>query len=215
MPRPLVIPSDIHPFHITGRCLNRDWFKVPLASVWPAMEDQLFLAHAEFGLRIHAFVLMPNHFHLLASTPRANLSTIMAYFMGQTAREITRLAGRINQTYGARHHKSMIASHHYYMSAYKYLYRNPVRANLCRHAEEYTYSTLAGICGVMPLRIPIENDLILFNPKFDQSALSWINQPPLSETDDDLIRKALRRKIYQYTRDKNSKKMPEIETRIY
>src|SRR5580704_2469249 len=32
-----------------------------------------------FGLRLHAFVLMDNHYHLLVETPRANLSIAMQW----------------------------------------------------------------------------------------------------------------------------------------
>lgn len=214
MPRLPVVQSDVHPFHVTGRCINRDWFKLPLSEVWAVMEDYLFLINAEFGLRIHAFVLMSNHFHLLLTTPNANLSEAMAYFMGRTARELTSLSGRINQTYGCRHHKSMIVDYHYYMSAYKYVYRNPVRAGLCEFAEEYRYSTLSGLCGQFPLRIPVVEDLLLFNPYFQQSTLSWINEAPKSANDDDAVRRALKKSIFLYGKNKNSE-LPDLETRSY
>ena len=36
-------------------------------------------AVAQFGLRLQAYCLMPNHYHLLLGTPRANLSRALAW----------------------------------------------------------------------------------------------------------------------------------------
>jgi REP element-mobilizing transposase RayT len=45
-------------------------------------------AGGRFGLRIHAYVLMENHFHLLVETPEANLSRAMQW-MHSNVREQT------------------------------------------------------------------------------------------------------------------------------
>ena len=49
---------------------------------------------------------------------------------------MNRLAGRINQVYGSRFHRSLILDYQYYQSAYKYVYRNPVKAQICLKPEE-------------------------------------------------------------------------------
>ncbi|HXG52678.1 MAG TPA: transposase, partial [candidate division Zixibacteria bacterium] len=33
-----------------------------------------------YGVGVHAYVLMPNHFHLIVQTPRANLPQFMRHF---------------------------------------------------------------------------------------------------------------------------------------
>jgi REP element-mobilizing transposase RayT len=38
--------------------------------------DLLAQLPARFGTRLHAYVLMPNHYHLLLETPEANLSRV-------------------------------------------------------------------------------------------------------------------------------------------
>ena len=178
MPRKLIPISPSDPYHISARCLNREGFKLPLAGVWSLMEDYLFLTSSLYGLRIHSFVLMSNHFHLLLTAPNGNLSEALLYFMRETSREITRMSGRINQTYGSRNHKTRIGNYHYFMNTYKYVYQNPVRAGICERAENYPYSSLNGLCGLSRLSIPLVEDTILFSPVFDESALRWINKPP-------------------------------------
>lgn len=164
MPRKKVPISPKDPYHITARCINRDWFLVKLPTVWDVMSDYLFLCHYLFKLNIHSFVLMPNHFHLLVTAPEGNLSQFLLYFMRETSREITRLSGRINQTYGTRNHKCLIKNYRYYMNCYKYVYQNPIRANLSSTVEAYPYSTLAGLLGLTCLTIPVAEDQLLFNP---------------------------------------------------
>src|ERR1700722_12532057 len=112
MPRNPVPFFPQNPYHISARCLNREWFQLPMNTVWSIMEDYLYLVAHVFDLRIHSFVLMSNHFHLLATAPRGNLSEVLLYFMRETSREITRRTYRINQTWGIRNHKTHIGNSH-------------------------------------------------------------------------------------------------------
>lgn len=213
MPRKIVpiVPTD--PYHICARCHNREWFELPLETVWSIMEDYLYLMAHAYELRIHAFVLMANHFHLLATAPSGNLSEILLYFMRETSKEISRLTGRVNQTYGTRNHKTRIPSHIHYLTAYKYVYRNPVRAGQVRRfAEEYPYSTLHGLCGLSRLIIPVHDEGVLYKPEFDESAINWINDTPSAENDE-LVRLALRRAEFTYKAERATRKRSELETR--
>lgn len=177
MPRKIIDHRPDLPYHINARCLNREWFSLAMPTVWSIMEDYLYLIHAQFGIRIHAFVLMSNHFHLLATAPENNMPQAMRYFMCETSRTVTRLAGRINQTYGARYHKTLLGNPHYFLNSYKYVYQNPLRARLVQRVEDYPYSTLSGLCGLRRLIIPVD-DSVLFAPKFDQATLEWLNRAP-------------------------------------
>jgi putative transposase len=177
------------------------------------MEDYLFLVSHHYSLLIHCFVLMPNHFHMMTTSPEGNLSQAMNYFMRETSREITRLSGRINQTYGARHHKSIINNFHYFMNCYKYVYRNPVRAGLIDQVQNYPYSTLAGICGQKRLVIPIVEDTLMFSPDFDTTTLHWLNQASTPE-DEDEIRRALRRPVFALPKSRQNHRPSTLEFKL-
>jgi len=48
-----------------------------------------------FGVRVHAYVLMPNHYHLLLETPEANLSrTVQWLNVGAAVRRFARRLAR-------------------------------------------------------------------------------------------------------------------------
>ncbi len=177
------------------------------------MGDYLYLVHHAFNLKIHSFVLMSNHFHLMVTAPEDNLSQAMLYFMRETSREITRLSGRINQTYGARHHKTYLGNYHYFMNTYKYVYRNPVKAGICECVEEYPYSTLSGLCGLNHMIVPLELDTLAFSPSFSEENLGWLNRKP-DELLEEEMRLALRHPEFKLRACPKTEKPSRLETEL-
>jgi REP element-mobilizing transposase RayT len=161
--------------------------------VWKIMCRHLHFLSFGFNVKIHSFVLMSNHFHLLATTPEANLSQAMAYFMKATSTELTSAGNRINQTYGARHFRSIVEKNHYYELCYKYIYRNPVVAGLCDLVEDYKYSTLQGLLGQSRLDIPVCEDHLLFSNI--ESTLRWLNTPSTAENWE-VVKSAMKRQRF-------------------
>jgi REP element-mobilizing transposase RayT len=181
---------------------------MPIGEVWEIMSLRLYYLHTVFDVEILAFVLMSNHFHLLLRTPSANLSEAMANFMRETSRAITKAAHRINQTYGQRHSRTIIGSHHYFLQAYKYVYRNPVAAGLCERPENYPYSTLSGLLGANRLIIPVQHDLTLFPDV--EGTLDWLARPSNKE-DWQSVKRALRRHEFSLAKDRSSKEPNRLE----
>ena len=66
----------------------------------------------------------------------------MQSFLISITKKINLNAGRSGRIFGARYHWSLIENEQYYDCALKYIYRNPVKANLAMTAEEYPHSTL-------------------------------------------------------------------------
>ncbi len=168
--------------------------------VWEIFSDQLFFLHHAFDVRIYSFVLMGNHFHLIASFPKGNLGDATRHFMGTTSRLISFEAKSSNHLYGSRIFRSRLGSFHYYLNAYKYLYLNPVRARLSSRVEDYRYSTMSGLVGSCQLTIPIVEDALLFDDP--EQNLMWLNTMPRPE-DLEAVRKALRRSDFKFGTDKN------------
>ena len=205
--------SSIHPYHITARFINRESFGLCLDTLWHIMMDYLCYLHMAYEIKIHNFVLMPNHFHLIARNPKQNLSDAMRYFMRETSRHIAIASGRINQVYGARFHRSAIRGERYFQHAYKYVYRNPVKAGLVERCEDYPFSTLGGKLGQCRLIIPVENDFLLFGGNVEQ-AISWLNRAPAS-SDEEAVRKALRRTVFELPKDRAKRQPHNLETGLF
>jgi putative transposase len=190
------------PYHITARTVNRDHFHVSISKMWSIMCTQLGLAHFKYDLKIHSFLLMPNHFHLIARTEQNSIGKIMGVILSETSKEINQITKRSNQTWGNRHFKSELIQYNYQLNTYKYVYQNPLRAKLCSRIEEWPFSTLNNILDFSKIEFPIEPDHILFNPEFNMNTLSWLNRMPTND-DTEMIRLALTRKAFRLPRNKN------------
>ncbi|WP_413584123.1 transposase [Bdellovibrio sp. HCB274] len=213
MPRSLREHSTEHPFQITARCRNREFFPIPMSEVWTIMEDYLFFISHAYQIEIISFVLMSNHFHLIARTPQGNLNEAMNYFMSNTSRCINEKAGAINQLWGSRYHPSLIDCDHYLMNVYKYVYRNPVEAGLSDRAENYTYSTLNLKLGRGRINFPILADTIL--NESHNFTLKWINQSVDLEQRR-MIERALKRPRFAIPKKvRGNKKKPSLATELY
>lgn len=74
----------------------------------------------------------------------------------------------------------------YFANSLKYIYRNPVRAGMCKDVREYWFSSL---------------NRTDFKWKFDHAKLdiAWLNEPPKKELEE-AIGKALRRREFKLAR---------------
>jgi REP element-mobilizing transposase RayT len=194
-----LIRSDCFPYHVTARGNNREPFPLALGYVWKIATEELAIACDFYGAEVQAFVLMPNHFHLLITTPEVDLGKVMQAFMSSITRRVNHLSGRTGRIFGAPYRPSLITSSNYYAHALKYVYRNPVKARLCEQIEEYEFSTGGRLFGLGHLPIPICLTRVGFEsrlPDLDHSRawLEWLNQP-FSKEIELLIQKSLNKKI--------------------
>ncbi len=200
------------PYSICSRTINKDWFGMSMTDVWSILSEQIhFIAHA-YKIQIYSFIVMSNHFHLLASAPLNNLPTAMQFFLAQSSRQITKSVGRINHTWRAKYFRCQIRTDRYYLHAYKYFYRNPVEAGICRFVEEYPFSTLHGLIGAAPLIVPVQYDDTLFSDF--EGTLAWLNKGTIAEHRE-AVRKALRRRQFRLPREANVGKSHPLESQLY
>jgi REP element-mobilizing transposase RayT len=176
------------------------------------MENYLHFLHFVYQVRIHSFVLMPNHFHMIATFPDANLGQAMNYFMRETSREISRASGRENHLYGTRVFRSALSTFHYFTHAYKDVYRNPIEARLSLRVESYPFSTLQSLLGLKHGMTPLEEDALLFDDV--ELQLSWLNRCPDLESRT-AVKNGLRRQEFQLAPNRKSRRPSELETALY
>lgn len=201
MPRKKFYPTSEHPYHVTARTINQEWFGVPKEVVWAHFANYLYFIWRAYDVRIHAFVLMDNHFHMLLTTPENNLDLAMNYLLREVSKRLGEELGRKNQIFGGPYHWSVLKNSIYYQHAYKYVYRNPVQAGICERVEQYRYSSLPGLLGLDYLYIPVYDNLgLIQNPGVQ---LRWLNKG-YEEDNRSAIQKALKRKEFGFTRDQDT-----------
>ena len=112
------------------------------------------------GWRIHAWVLMGNHYHLVIETPEANLVAGMQWLQNTYTRRFNvrhRLWGRL---FGDRYKSVLVeGAGYYYETLLDYVHLNPVRAGLGDRRRgqsvfDYAWSSVAGGHALAPRRRP-------------------------------------------------------------
>jgi len=83
-----------------------------------------------FGVRIHGFVLMPDHYHLMLETPHGNLSRAMRHLGSQYTRRLNNWMGWDGSVFRGRYRNRMVESDDYWQHLLAYLHLNPVRSRL-------------------------------------------------------------------------------------
>lgn len=211
MPRKRLPVSNEYPYHVSVRANNQDWFALPMDTMWDIFSNALYLTKACFDINIHAFVMMSNHFHLLVSTPQANLAQAMQYFIRETSKEISRRADRKNHNFKQSYFRSLIKDENHLLTVYKYIYQNPMRAKISKKAHHYKYSTLNQLVGLRHGMIPV-NDDILFSGEDWIRNLDWINTPNGVEMDL-AIKNGLRRSEFEPAIDRTTRRKQIAEVR--
>ena len=90
---------------------------------------------------LHAFVVMPNHVHLLI-TPRVELAKITRTIKGKSARQANAMLGRTGQPFWQDESFDHWIRHPQQFEKVKsYIERNPVSAGLVRSPEQWPYSS--------------------------------------------------------------------------
>ena len=101
----------------------------------------------EYGVRVWAYCLMPNHVHLILVPPSEDA---LCRAVGETHRRYTR---HVNFREGWRGHlwqgrfASFVMDEPHLLAAARYVERNPVKAKLVRKAENWPWSSAAAHAG--------------------------------------------------------------------
>lgn len=97
-----------------------------------------------FALRVSAFCLMPNHYHLLVQTPDANLSRCMRHISGVYTQRYNSGHSLDGQLFRGRYKAIVVPEDSYLLQLVRYIHRNPVRAGMVEKTELYDWSSHKG-----------------------------------------------------------------------
>ena len=140
MARPLRVEYEGAFYHVTSRGNEKkDIFSSP--EDYEQFKTYLYEAREKFGYKLHAYVLMSNHFHLLIETPEANLNRLMHYINGSYTGYYNRKQKRVGHLFQGRYKAILVDRDSYLKELSRYMHLNPVRAGMVGKPEEYQYSS--------------------------------------------------------------------------
>lgn len=102
----------------------------------------LNLALEKTGCRLHAYVLMSNHVHLVLTPPEPGAVAKLFMSLGGTyVRYFNRKYSRSGTLWERRYYSSLIDTEVYLLTCYCYVEMNPVRAGIVDDPAVYRYSS--------------------------------------------------------------------------
>lgn len=94
------------------------------------------------GCRVHAYVLMTNHVHLLVTPLAVGAVGRMMQMLGrQYVRYVNARVARTGTIWEGRYKASLVDSEHYVLACHRYIELNPVRAGMVGDPAEYPWSS--------------------------------------------------------------------------
>jgi putative transposase len=96
---------------------------------------------------VHAFCLMPNHYHLLLETPSADLSAGMQEINGTYGAWFNRLHGFVGHLFQGRFRPLAVEGDGHLLHLTRYIALNPVRARLCLTPADWRWSSFGQVVG--------------------------------------------------------------------
>ena len=152
MARPIRLDYSGALWHVTARGNERK----PIyrdSEDCTAFVDVLGRTVARYRWQLHAFVLMPNHYHLLVETPVATLSRGMRQLGGVYTQRFNRRWSRCGHLFQGRFFSLHVERESHLLELARYISLNPVRAGLATRAAEWrwgSYRALAGLEAAPP-----------------------------------------------------------------
>lgn len=103
----------------------------------------------EYRVAIHAYVLMDNHFHLLATPETADGVPRMMQSVGRRyVRWFNDRHGRSGTLWEGRYKSTLIETERYLLACMVYIDLNPVRAGMVTQARDFAWSSHAHYAGL-------------------------------------------------------------------
>ena len=160
MARPLRVEYPGAAYHVINRGnAGENIFK--LKSDRQKFLDYLQIAVERFMLKIHAFCLMDNHFHILLETQQPNLSRAVQWINVSYAVYFNRKYTRSGHLFHGRFKSILVEADEYLKELSRYIHLNPVRAGLVDQPADYPWSSYPMFIGKTSIPDWIETDWLL------------------------------------------------------
>ena len=126
---------------------------------------------------VHAFVLMSNHVHLLATGTRPMaLSRLMQDVGRRYVKYVNTAYERSGALYEGRFKSSLVESPSYFLTCMRYIELNPVRAGMARGPGEYPWSSFGQNATGEPTGLVVAHpEYLSLGPDAERRSKAYVN----------------------------------------
>jgi putative transposase len=120
------------------------------------LESALERVRHSYKLYVYAYVVMPEHVHLLLSEPQQDtLANALKSLKQGVSR---RLLGNAEHFWQKRYYDFNIRNYPQFLEKLRYIHRNPVRQGLCERPEDWEWSSFRHYATGCEGRVQIESE---------------------------------------------------------
>lgn len=102
-----------------------------------------------FKIAIHAYVLMPNHIHLLVTpADTVGLGKLMQWVGRYYVPYFNQRYSRVGTLWQGRYRATVIDSEKYFLTCSRYIELNPLRAGMVERPDQYVWSSYVHHAGI-------------------------------------------------------------------
>jgi putative transposase len=147
-------------------------------------------------LQIYGYCLMPNHFHMILRPPRAEcLSFFMRWLLTSHVRRYHGYHETSGHLWQGRYKSFIIQEDEHFLTALRYVERNPLRAHLVSSGLDWPWSSLKENTGSsaqnlldpLPLELPsdwgMQIDMPLTKEEIEHIRISIVRQSPFVDSE--------------------------------
>ena len=141
MPRQARKKSESGIYHIMFRGINRQ-------SIFGDEEDRERLFNTlinykqQCGYQVYAYCFMDNHIHILLKEGKEELPLVWKRIAGSYVYWYNLKYHRCGHLFQDRFKSEPVETDAYFLTVLRYIHQNPVKAGLCKAAEQYPYSSM-------------------------------------------------------------------------
>ena len=140
MARPLRIEYPDAYYHVMNRGRRAEAIFLDVED-YVNFQELLIELTTVYGIRIIAYCLMPNHYHLFLQTPKANLSESFRHLNGLYTQKFNRKHQVDGALFRGRFKSILVDKETYYLELIRYIHRNPLRAGIEKKLGDYPWSS--------------------------------------------------------------------------
>jgi len=169
--KPRIIQNEF-PYHLFCRTNNRT-FRFNQRQITRIVFNAVTEAALKYRVKVHHIVLMSNHYHIIAATTEENVHRFMQYANSKIAVQYNRTVGRTGHLWGGRYKSCIVSNDEYYLSAVRYIYRNPVRAKMVKDISDYEDSSLQFWAFGRDMNVYLTDDHLVLYMGANRQKVAW------------------------------------------
>lgn len=175
MVRPLRIEYPGAWYHVLnrGRRKERIFFDEKDYEAFFTLLDEVT---KQYKAEIHAYALMPNHYHLIIRTPLGNLSRIMRHINGVYTQIINGKYELEGSLFKGRYKSILIEADKYLLELIRYIHRNPYKAGLEKRLGDHKWTSHGAYLGKRKRpQWLVVNDVLQYFSKREKEAIKQLS----------------------------------------